>query len=330
MPRRTISLGYQPAHFRFVDDHGPLANGLGYAVGQFMDAGRSRAQIEMEREKQAKDEVYRTGRDQVGDARADRALDLQELALGLKRTSAAAKPASPVPSHVADNIDGVVQQKNLGEGLLEAVMDNLGQPTGKYQPRIGAPPEDLAAIERNRMGTYLDAGVDPMSLTPTPAGRWQPPSPEVADELAAHQAENERMRAELGVKPAVAGELNAGDVLGAAPTAPAPADKRGFFGRAGAGFDEVTGLDWFGEDETPSLEQGYQAAGFPPEIAAGLAQNGTTAEAVQQWATVLGGAQGPEAMESAAQELLLLKANNPADYAALAQALRWMDSQGSR
>ncbi len=51
--RRTIRLSSGPTVFDFNDDAGPLANGIGYALGTWLDTGRQRAQIEMEQKDKA-------------------------------------------------------------------------------------------------------------------------------------------------------------------------------------------------------------------------------------------------------------------------------------
>lgn len=78
MPRRTIVIGRQPPAVEFQDDFGPLNNGLGYLAGQWLAAGRDRAQIEMQREAKSQEDTQRQ-QDRAQD------VDFRRQDLGLRR-----------------------------------------------------------------------------------------------------------------------------------------------------------------------------------------------------------------------------------------------------
>ncbi len=78
MPRRTIRLGRNPASFSFEDDEGPLVNGLAYAASQFLNAGRDRAELEMNRDEAAAEAAHRANRDRVSDDHWTQDFDLRK------------------------------------------------------------------------------------------------------------------------------------------------------------------------------------------------------------------------------------------------------------
>ncbi len=124
MPRRTIPLGRRSTTFDFQDDAGPLANGLGYAAGQWLASGRDRAMIEMETEKaEAAKQERLANREQDVDFR-QQDLELRRLALGQQSDARQDQLA-----HQAD----VLRQTKVRDAAnaAEAMRDDVGA-VGKF------------------------------------------------------------------------------------------------------------------------------------------------------------------------------------------------------
>lgn len=85
MPRRIIRVNTGPVLYDFNDDAGPLANGIGHALGTWLRTGQDRAKIEMQREREANAQAradsatqWLRGRQQQQDERQAR---MDELAI---------------------------------------------------------------------------------------------------------------------------------------------------------------------------------------------------------------------------------------------------------
>ncbi len=157
MPRRTIIIGRQPAQFDFQDDFGPLNNGLAYAAGQFLAAGRDRAQIETQQqavEQQAlRDQLEREDRN----AQRQQDVNLRTQDLELRRKALGFQED-----------DRKTMRENQAEQTRQQKIRDAADAAAKWRDDIGS--VGKYALDWMRGGN--PAGV-PKAATSSEDGRWQ-------------------------------------------------------------------------------------------------------------------------------------------------------------
>lgn len=156
MPRRTIVIGRQPAQFDFQDDWGPLNNGLAYAAGQFLAAGRDRAQIETQQqaiEQQARqDQLEREDRNAQRQQDVDfrnQDLELRRKALGFqeedRKTMRENQAEQTRQQKIRDAADAAAKWRDDMGSVGKYALDWLrgGNPSGAPKAPTGTPASDL-------------------------------------------------------------------------------------------------------------------------------------------------------------------------------------------